>query len=172
LGTSIMATPMTYRIGGVQYVAVLAGYGGGQIGDPLPENSAAFRYGNAGRLIVLKLDGSKPLLPALVSWPPPSRPPADLAGADQLASGEKLYNRFCSRCHVMGPGVLPDLRHLTQAKHQLFQNIVRGGVLEELGMSSFDDVLSEQDVEAIHGYLIHEAWQEFAKPAKALNVQK
>ena len=161
LGTSIMATPTTYRIDGVQYVALLAGYGGGQISDPLPENSAAFHYGNAGRLIVLKLDGPKPPLPALVSAPKLSRPPVDFASEEQLASGAKLYNRFCSRCHVMGPGVLPDLRHLTEAKHQLFQNIVRGGVLEGLGMSSFEDVLSDEDVQAIHGYLIHEAWHEY-----------
>jgi quinohemoprotein ethanol dehydrogenase len=29
IGTSIMAAPMTYRVGGEQYVALMAGYGGG-----------------------------------------------------------------------------------------------------------------------------------------------
>jgi quinohemoprotein ethanol dehydrogenase len=46
-----MAAPMTHEIDGIQYLAVMAGYGGGQIGDPLPENAAAFRYGNEGRII-------------------------------------------------------------------------------------------------------------------------
>jgi quinohemoprotein ethanol dehydrogenase len=162
LGTSVMATPMTYRVDGIQYIALLAGYGGGQIGDALPQNSAAYRYGNAGRLIALKLDGPTPPLPTLLSVPPPSRPPADQASDAQLAAGEKLYNRFCARCHVLGRGVLPDLRHLTPEK-QLFQQIVRGGMLEPLGMSGFDDVLSEEDVDAIRGYLIHDAWREYSE---------
>ena len=70
VGSSIMATPMTYRVQGVQYIAVMAGYGGGELGVPLPEQSAAYRYGNEGRIIALKLGGPTPKLPAEVSLPP------------------------------------------------------------------------------------------------------
>ncbi len=41
VGTSIMAAPMTYRVAGVQYVSVMAGYGGGVPYLPLPKTSAA-----------------------------------------------------------------------------------------------------------------------------------
>jgi hypothetical protein len=64
---------------------------------------------------------------------------------------------------VLGRGVLPDLRHLTPEKQQLFQQIVRGGMLEPLDMSGFDDVLNEEDVDVIHGYLIHDAWREYSE---------
>ena len=55
-GTSILAAPMTYRVKGVQYVAVMAAWGGG--GFPyVPRYSAAYKRGNQGRLLVFKLGG-------------------------------------------------------------------------------------------------------------------
>ena len=162
LGTSVMAAPMTYRVGGVQYIAVMAGYGGGQIGAPLPDNSAAYRYGNEGRIIALKIGGGPVPLPAQVVSQPLPRPPAREGTRAQIDAGEVLYNRFCSRCHVFGRGVLPDLRRLTPAKHQLFYGIVLHGVLAPLGMGRFDDVLERSDAEAIHAYIVDQAWQGIA----------
>ena len=169
LGTSIMAAPMTYELDGVQYIAVMAGYGGGQIGDALPENSAAYRYGNEGRIIALKLDGGTPPLPPRISFGPIPQPPADTRSASQVASGEILYNRFCSRCHVLGPGVLPDLRRLTPEKQKLFDDIVLKGILSPMGMGRFGDVLSRENAEAIHAYIIHEAWLGFRDQSKTRN---
>lgn len=163
LGTSIMAAPITYRIGGMQYIAVMAGYGGGQIGVAYPENSAALHYGNDGRLIVLKLDGGAvPLPPVVVPTPMPTPPERDGAPGD-VERGEILYNRYCSRCHVFGPGVLPDLRRLSTQKHALFYDIVLKGILAPLGMGRFDDVLTQTDAHAIHAYLIDEAWKASAE---------
>ena len=159
LGGSIMAAPMTYRVRGTQYIAVMVGYGGGQIGVPFPENSAAFNYGNPGRLVALKLDGGAVPVPIPVAHDPLPPPPAREGTAEQILAGEILYNRFCSRCHVFGPGVLPDLRALSPAKHQLFYDIVLGGVLSPVGMGRFDDVLSRADTESIHAYLVSEAWK-------------
>jgi quinohemoprotein ethanol dehydrogenase len=158
LGGSVMAAPMTYRVGGIQYIAVMAGYGGGQIGAPLPGNSAAYRYGNEGRIIALKVGGGPVPLPAKVLWQPLAQPPAREGTRAQIDAGEVLYNRFCSRCHVLGPGVLPDLRRLTPAKHQLFYDIVLKGMLAPLGMGRFDDVLTHADAEAIHAYVVDQAW--------------
>src|SRR6202035_4504278 len=39
VGTSIMAAPMTYRVDGVQYISVMAGYGGGLLFLPFPLDS-------------------------------------------------------------------------------------------------------------------------------------
>jgi quinohemoprotein ethanol dehydrogenase len=159
LGSSVMAAPMTYEIGGVQYVAVMAGYGGGDMGLPFPAGSAALRYGNAGRIIALRLDGGPvPHPPAVVPEPIPPPPPREGTHA-QIAAGEVLYNRYCSRCHVFGPSVLPDLRRLSPQKHALFDSIVLEGALAPLGMGRFDDVLTRADAAAVHAYIVDEAWK-------------
>ncbi len=62
VGTSIMAAPMSYAIDGVQYIAVLAGYGGAAWND-YPPGSAALKYGNAGRLLAFRLGGKKVPVP-------------------------------------------------------------------------------------------------------------
>jgi quinohemoprotein ethanol dehydrogenase len=159
LGSSIMAAPMTYRIGGTQYIAVLAGYGGAQMSVPLDPPSAAYRYGNEGRIIVLKLGGGVPPLPPLRTDPPLPAPPPRSADATEIARGELLYNRYCGRCHVFGRGILPDLRRMDPATHTAFDAIVLRGAYVYKGMARFDDVLSAQDAAALHAYIIDAAWQ-------------
>jgi len=161
MGSSMMAAPMTYRVNGTQYVAIVAGYGGGAVilGAPLDPESAAYRYGNDGRVIALKIGGPPPPLPALRTDPPLPEPPARPTDTAQIAAGELLYNRFCSRCHVMGRSNLPDLRRLAPATHALFNSIVLGGAYTIKGMARFDDVLSPADAEAVHAYLVDQAWQ-------------
>jgi quinohemoprotein ethanol dehydrogenase len=161
MGTSMMAAPITYKVNGVQFIAIVAGYGGGAtiVGTPLDPDSAAYRYGNDGRIIALKLGGPAPPLPPLRTDPPLPMPPPRPTDAAQIAAGEVLYNRFCSRCHVMGRGNLPDLRRLSPATHGLFDSIVLGGAYASKGMGRFDDVLSAADARAIHAWLIDQAWQ-------------
>ncbi|MFO1409735.1 MAG: c-type cytochrome [Steroidobacteraceae bacterium] len=149
VGSSIMAAPMTYSIGGEQYVAVMAGYGGGG-GFAFPPDSAAYQRGNQGRIIVLKLGGGAvPLPPPLVDAPMP-RPPAGSADAATIARGEVLYNRYCGRCHVFGRGLLPDLRRMSAATQENFQRIVFEGAYVPKGMGRWDDVLARADADAIH----------------------
>jgi quinohemoprotein ethanol dehydrogenase len=161
VGSSMMAAPITYRIDGVQFIAIMAGYGGGGVitGAPLDPASAAYRYGNDGRIIALKIGGPVPPLPAERTDPPLPPPPPRPADQTQIAQGEVFYNRYCSRCHVFGRGILPDLRRLDPAVHGAFNSIVRDGAYAPLGMGRFDDVLSTADVEAIHAYVIDQAWQ-------------
>jgi quinohemoprotein ethanol dehydrogenase len=156
LGSSMMAAPMTYRVNGVQYVAIIAGYGGGAVitGNPLDPASAAYRYGNEGRVIALKIGGPPPPLPPARADPPFPELPARPTDQREIAAGEVLYNRYCSRCHVMGRGNLPDLRRIEPGTHALFSTIVLGGAFAAKGMGRFDDVLSPADVDAIHAYLI------------------
>ena len=159
LGTAVMAAPMTYEVGGVQYVAVMAGFGGGDLLLPFPEGSAPQRYGNEGRIIALRLDGGAVPLPAEVTLPPLPQPPSRMGSRAQIAAGEVLYNRYCSRCHVFGQAMLPDLRRLSAQKHALFNSIVLEGALSPLGMGRFDDVLNRADAAAIHAYVIDESWK-------------
>jgi len=52
----------------------------------------------------------------------------------------------------------PDLRRLNAGLHAQFKDIVLHGLLAPAGMERFDDILSEQDVDNIHAYLIDQSW--------------
>ncbi|MBL8271500.1 PQQ-binding-like beta-propeller repeat protein, partial [Steroidobacter sp.] len=72
VGTAISAAPISYSVDGVQYIAVVAGFGGSV--KSFPWGSAPAQYENRERLLVLRLDGgSVPLPPRAV--PKPRRAP-------------------------------------------------------------------------------------------------
>jgi quinohemoprotein ethanol dehydrogenase len=165
LGTGIMAAPMTYRIKGTQYVAVLAGFGGNYVNYALTPEMAAYQRDNEGRIVAFKLDGgAAPVAPLLPQTPFP-KPPEREGSPAQVAAGEVLYNRRCGRCHILGRGILPDLRRLDATKHQLFYEIVLNGAFVPKGMGRWDDVLSRADAEAIHAYIVEEAWKAYGEQA-------
>jgi len=158
-GSHIMAAPMTYAIDGVQYVAVQAGYGGTAIGtNPIPPSSAAYHYRNVNRILAFRLDGGAVPMPPPRVDPPLLEPPPQRASEAEIKLGEIKFTEQCSRCHVFGPNITPDLRRLTPALHAAFNAIVLRGVLAPAGMARFDDVLSQADADAIHAYLIDQAW--------------
>ncbi len=160
-GSSIMAAPMTYAIGGVQYVAVMAGYGGSG-GWAFPPTSAAYRYGNEGRILVFRLDGPAPPMPPPFAEQPVPQPPARFGSAADIHRGEFLFGEQCSRCHAnVARGLVPDLRRMTSQDHQAFADIVLRGQRSYAGMGRFDDVLSAADVRALHAYLVDQAWIAF-----------
>jgi quinohemoprotein ethanol dehydrogenase len=158
-GSHIMAAPMTYSVQGEQYVAVQVGYGGaGFTIGPFPASSAALRYENTNRIIAFKLGGGAVPLPAPRIEEPFAKPPVQTATRSQIEAGEIKFIQECSRCHVMGPSITPDLRRLNDGLHATFKDIVLRGALAPAGMERFDDLLSEEDVDDIHGYLIEQSW--------------
>jgi quinohemoprotein ethanol dehydrogenase len=159
VGTSIMAAPMTYRVDGVQYISVMAGYGGGVLFMPFPPESAAYKFGNQGRIVTFRLDGGVTPKPPRVVDPPPENLPAREGNPATIDRGEVLYNRYCGRCHAFGRALLPDLRQISPVTHQLFYQIVLKGIYQGKGMGRWDDVLSTDDAQAIHAYLVDQAWQ-------------
>jgi quinohemoprotein ethanol dehydrogenase len=159
VGTSMMAAPMTYRVGGVQYVAVMGGYGGGMLYEPFPNTSAAYRFGNEDRIIVFRVGGgTTPQPPPFHEAALPALPPRT-GSPRAIARGEVLYNRYCARCHVFGRGLLPDLRRTAPALSPAFYEIVLHGADQANGMGRFDDELTRTQAEAIQAYLIDQAWQ-------------
>jgi quinohemoprotein ethanol dehydrogenase len=161
-GSHIMAAPMSYAIGGTQYVAVQTGYGGAGISvGPFPPDSAARTYDNQNRIVAFRLDGGTVPKPQRRPDEPFPLPPPSTASASELRLGEIKFAEQCSRCHVFGPSVTPDLRKLTPALHAAFENIVLKGTLGAAGMERFDDLLSLADVRAIHAYLIDQQRQGF-----------
>jgi quinohemoprotein ethanol dehydrogenase len=150
---------MTYKVGGVQYVAVQAGWGGGGWGF-VPGYSAAYLRGNANRLLVFKLDGGKvPLPPELPPLTPAPEAPPQLPGVTPatIATGSALFTENCSICHSNQPrSGLPDLRRMSKGVHASFDRIVLEGLLLPNGMPRWDDRLSPEQVRAIHAFLIDE----------------
>jgi quinohemoprotein ethanol dehydrogenase len=158
-GSHIMAAPTTYAVNGEQFVAVQAGYGGtGITVGPIPPSSAARRYQNTNRIIAFKLNGGAVPTPAARVEEPFAKPPAATATQAQIDAGEIKFVEECSRCHVFGPSSTPDLRKLNAGLHAAFKDIVLKGVLAPTGMERFDDILSDQDVDNIHAYLIDQSW--------------
>ncbi len=158
-GTSILAAPMTYKVGGVQYIAVMAAWGGG--GFPyVPPYSAAYQRGNAGRIIVFRLDGKPvPLPPLLGKLEIAPEAPAQAPGVtmDTIAQGRALFFTNCAICHSnQHRSITPDLRRMQPGTHEVFDKILLEGLLQPGGMPRWDDVLKPAEVKAIHAYLIDE----------------
>jgi quinohemoprotein ethanol dehydrogenase len=158
----IVAPPVTYAVDGVQYVSVLAGWGGGGAieGGDLGI-SAAGKWENRGRLLTFALDGQAelPQPAALEHTIASALPDLDLT-PEQLTRGEGLFNTYCLQCHgilAMTSGVVPDLRYATAEVHDQFQHIVLGGTRTHQGMASFADALSADEVRYIQAYVIERA---------------
>src|SRR5690606_9567689 len=154
-----IAAPIAYEVDGEQYIAVNAGWGGGLA--HVERSNYADLFLGPPRLLVFKLGGTAklPPMPAESFAVPELAPPPKLAGtAEQVARGEALYAANCALCHgVSARGGIKDLRHMSPATHAEFRQIVLGGTRARQGMASFADLLSEEEAEAIHHYLIARA---------------
>jgi quinohemoprotein ethanol dehydrogenase len=149
---------MTYRVKGVQYVAVMAAWGGG--GFPyVPHYAAAYKKGNQGRLLVVKIGGgSVPIPPDLPELEVASGPPKQAADVtpSMIAAGQGLFFGNCALCHAnQHRSITPDLRRMAPGTHAAFNDIVLKGLLAVNGMPRWDDQLKPSDVDAIHAYLIN-----------------
>jgi quinohemoprotein ethanol dehydrogenase len=150
----IMAGPISYAVDGVQYVAVIAGYGGGM---PLMMRDAA-RPQQAqpmGRMLVFRIGGTARIADQDLSLPP-ANPPAEHFTPAQAGAGAGLYFVHCVFCH--GGSVLPDLRRSSAlADKETWREIVIGGARSQTGMVSFAKWLSPDDAEAIRAYVASDA---------------
>ncbi|MEO6078742.1 MAG: PQQ-dependent dehydrogenase, methanol/ethanol family [Steroidobacteraceae bacterium] len=149
--TGTMAGPITYEVGGEQYVAVVAGF----------RQTGSYYAPNYSRLLVYKL-GATGTLPAEVPFPEPVlNPPPSFGGPATIAHGEETYGRFCSTCHGsdgLSRGMFPDLRYSgALGSAQAFKAIVIDGALTKNGMVSFAAAMSADDAEAIRAYIVGKA---------------
>lgn len=171
--TGVIAAPMTYTIGGQQYVAVLAGWGGvWDIATGVLANKGGATH-NISRLLVFRL-GASGQLPAA---PPPAKmvldPPPPFGTPQQIAAGAAHYGRYCAVCHgdaAVSGDLNPDLRHSGLiGSAQGLRLVVLGGQLHSAGMVSFKAALTAADAEAIRAYLVHRANEDKALEKVATN---
>ncbi|MGN3974982.1 PQQ-dependent dehydrogenase, methanol/ethanol family [Tsuneonella sp. SYSU-LHT278] len=167
--TGIVAAPMSYSMGGEQYIAVLAGWGGvwDLVAGTLAGKAGPVR--NISRLLVFKLGADRKL-----PDPPPLSesvldPPAFKGKPEQVARGADLYARYCSVCHgdaAVAGGLVPDLRHSGAIGYpDTMKSIVIDGALSHNGMVSFAKALRAPDAEAIRHYVVKRANEDKALEA-------
>ena len=161
-GLGIIGAPMSFAVGGRQYVAVLTGWGGAAaIGSDVM--NIGWKYGaNPRRLLVFALDGKAKLPPG------PGRDmtlgvaddPALVFDPAKAETGKPMF-LACALCHgrdaisAGSPG--PDLRESALALDQeAFLQVVKGGALIEKGMPRYDS-FSREEVLQIWHYLRSEA---------------
>jgi quinohemoprotein ethanol dehydrogenase len=161
VNTEPAAGPISYAVDGEQYIAVNAGMhgmAGGGFGSG-PANRAN------GRVLAFKLGGTASLPPLVENVSRNAPPPVPDVSADILELGNAAYHRVCAGCHgmrVVGNGVIPDLRFMSAETHAQFDDIVLAGARTEQGMIGFADLLSADQAEAIHAFVIsraNEDWQ-------------
>ena len=146
-GSGIIAAPMTYAVDGVQYVAVVAGWGGAfaMVGG---DAAAAAQVESVGAVVAYALVGDAITADAVKALMA-SRDPAVVRGAD-------LYHTWCARCHGangIAGGVNPDLRKSARALGVAFDVVVQKG-LPGTSMPDFQGRMSTEDSGEIRRYLL------------------
>jgi len=164
--SGIVAPPITYSLGGRQYVSIVVGWGGVY---PLLLGELARKSNNRpnrSRVLTFALDGKASLPEQEALARDTVRPPAPFGSLAQVSRGAALYARTCGGCHgdgVRSGGVLPELRRSALAGDpQAWKSVVFDGALKDLGMVGFDKDLSRDDVEAIRAYVVARANEDWA----------
>jgi quinohemoprotein ethanol dehydrogenase len=159
LGLGISAPPITYKLNGRQYVALLVGYGGGYtmgFTPGLPDEGWAYGV-HTRRLVAFALDGDVSLPPQ----PPPHRAeplvyPDFPLEESKATQGAALYGTYCGICHGGGAvanAMAPDLRaSAVPLDATAFAQVVREGARVSRAMPPFAG-LSDEELDAIRHYI-------------------
>jgi quinohemoprotein ethanol dehydrogenase len=155
-GIGVMGSPVTYEIDGVQYVSVMAGWGGAfaLIGGNAIADMPVQRV---GRLLTFAL-GAKQSLPRAPKQNIATPAPIDFkATAETIDAGAGLFVQWCAVCHGVGAvsgGVTPDLRYSQPGIYNKFSEIVLDGNFSGVGMPGFKKWITRDEAEAIRAYLL------------------
>lgn len=166
-GTGIMAPPVTYLVGGVQYLTLMVGWGGATGLMNIP-GIGPFKPG-FGRVLTFAIGANAKLEVPPFGHAGPPTPAIHLHTTPAtIHEGGLLYGTYCWACHgifaVAGSSV-SDLRYASAETHQQFESIVLGGSRVSRGMPSFHDVLKPAQLRAIQAYVLFRAAETSAAPA-------
>ncbi len=150
----IVAGAVSYGVGGVQYVAIMAGYGGSM--GMATEADWMRRPPPNGMLFVFRLDGEGRYDPLPPATPAPYATSDEVFDPATVALGQQAYLGFCTICHN-GP-VNPNLMRSAYATSpDAWKAVVMDGVLSDNGMISFAPWIDAEQSEAIRAYVLTEA---------------
>lgn len=154
---AVLAAPISYRVGGRQYVSLVVGMAGSAGIDPPSLGGLMFDYRTQKRrVLTFALDGKAELppapLPAIQAAPDPDyKPDAALA-----AKGAAAFGFNCGICHgpeAVSGGTAPDLRTSdVPSTEDMFHAVVHDGTRVAQGMPGFND-LSESDIASLRQYI-------------------
>jgi quinohemoprotein ethanol dehydrogenase len=168
LGVGTLSPPITYTVGGRQYVSVLAGWMGGSTvyGKRSAEAGWVGRE-QPRRLLTFVLNGKGALpRPPHHTHPTPIDDPNFVVDAAKAKQGLMAFALNCLTCHGMDAiagGYAPDLRASPiPLSFDAFNSVVRQGSLAQRGMPPFAD-LTTDDLDAIRHYLRQRARQDLKK---------
>ncbi len=153
--------PGTFEIDGEQYVTITTGWGSAYL---LTAGGLATPDGvppAVGKVVTFKLGATETIADIDIPLVEPTPKTAEFGTEEQLAEGLVHYARNCTVCHgpfAASSGILPDLRWSAYTMNaESWKGVVIDGNLQSIGMVSFADVLSEEDVEAIRAYVVQQA---------------
>jgi PQQ-dependent dehydrogenase (methanol/ethanol family) len=168
--TAIIGPPITYEVGGEQYIAVAVGWGGSLGLKKGPIGLDAHVLSNRPRVLAFKLNGTDVLPTIPLPAKPTLNPPADIASATLVSEGHTEYTNHCSPCHgywAISAGEVPDLRYSAAlGDGAMVQRIVHDGLLRSGGMPAFAQ-LRPKEIDAIRAYIIHRANEQLAEDRQA-----
>ncbi len=151
LGNGVVAAPMTYEIGGKQYVSIAVGWGGvfGQSARStdtvIPGTVYTFTAGGTAKFPEVAKYPLGPLLTG-VKYDPKDIP-----------AGVALYVSNCVFCHgvpaVDKGGNIPNLGYSDTDKIANLDKVVFSKKLSALGMPDFTDKLKPEDLEKIKAFV-------------------
>jgi quinohemoprotein ethanol dehydrogenase len=165
LGIGVIATPITYLVDGIQYVTIVAGWGGG-IGQKM--KFTEHNYPGTVFTYALNKQAPNPIYPE-----PVQKQLIDLevkVSEEDITRGAVLFSTYCALCHASigsGGGNIPDLGYSTKETYQNFQAIVHDGALLPLGMPNFGNRLDTLEVSDIKNYILATAKEVKEKQKKS-----
>ena len=155
--TGVVAPPVSFRLDGTQYVAVVAGW--------------VVRWHSSAEMPSPRVPSPTAVACWYSSWMARLSCPGSgkdaghrSAGTHRLAGAgcpgvQGVFNllRVLSRGRSGQRWRHPDLRALTPDKHAMWDSIVLGGLHWQYGMVGFGGELSKEQADAIHAYVIERA---------------
>lgn len=153
--------PGTFEIDGEQYVTITTGWGSAYLLSAGAVAAPQAVPPSVGKVVTFKV-GADGTIPDIEVAMIDATPKTEEFGTEaQLTTGLVQYARNCTVCHgpfAVSAGVLPDLRWSSYASsEEAWKGVLIDGNLQSIGMVSFADVLSEEEVEAIRAYVIQQA---------------
>ncbi len=154
VGTGVIASPVTYEVDGVQYVSVMAGWGGA---FALAGANPTGRANGSGMLLTFAV-GGKGVIPEGLTRKLPDATPIEFAATpEKIGEGAVLFSRWCAVCHGlngMSGGATPDLRLSAAGVFDKYPDIVLDGKYLSQGMPDFKKWLKAGDVDAIRAFIL------------------